>query len=109
MRRQQPFAATYHTLEEIHLQMREMAERHGATFVSSIGESHEQRTIPVLRFGGENTRQTFWIQGGIHAREWVSPATVMCVIPLALAISACGGGGTWPWPLPLPLPPVPLA
>jgi hypothetical protein len=71
------FVDTYHTLAEIHQQLRELAREHGGRFVESIATSHEGRSIPIIRFGGSGSSKTFWIQGCIHAREWISPATVM--------------------------------
>ena len=75
------FVDEYHELEEIHQQMQLLATNFPdvATYVDSIGESHEGNKIPVLRFGGADSKLTFWIQGCIHAREWISPATVMYV------------------------------
>ncbi|XP_051889696.1 carboxypeptidase A1-like [Pristis pectinata] len=69
--------AAYHTLEEIYAWM--------DTFVASnthlvskiqIGTTFENRPIYVLRFstGGIN-RPAIWINSGIHAREWITPAT----------------------------------
>lgn len=75
------FADEYQPLEEIHRQLQALAALHGAEFIASIAESYEGRTIPVIRFGGtrSGSTKTFWIQGGIHAREWISPATVMFI------------------------------
>ncbi len=48
----------------------------------SIGESYEGRDMRVLRVckGGNGEcgkRYGMWIDGGIHAREWIAPATAM--------------------------------
>ncbi|KJH53278.1 shTK domain protein [Dictyocaulus viviparus] len=53
--------------------------------VQPIGTTHEGRQIPLIkitnkRLGG--TKKGIWIDGGIHAREWVSPATVLYFIHL---------------------------
>lgn len=51
--------------------------------VQPIGTTHEGRQIPLIkitnkRLGG--TKKAIWIDGGIHAREWVSPAVVLYFI-----------------------------
>ena len=75
------FDDEYHTLDEIWAQMQTLANAHDiASYVDSIGTSHQGRKIPVLRFGGSQSTLSFWIQGGMHAREWISPATVMSVV-----------------------------
>lgn len=50
--------------------------------VSTIGHSVEGRSIQVVKIshnqGGKNP--TILLDGGIHAREWIAPATVLYVI-----------------------------
>lgn len=70
------FADAYHTVDEIHDEMRRLAAQYNAVYIDSIGRSHGGRDIPVIRFGGGRGTKTFWIQGGLHAREWITPATV---------------------------------
>jgi len=43
--------------------------------VFSIGLSGERRPLKVMKIssGGQN-KPAVWIDGGIHAREWVTPA-----------------------------------
>jgi len=45
---------------------------------TELGRSHEDRKILMFKIGrsplGKNTRAV-WIDGGIHAREWIAPAT----------------------------------
>ncbi|TKR59978.1 hypothetical protein L596_029580 [Steinernema carpocapsae] len=53
--------------------------------VTSIGKSHENRDIPVIKISTLAKPQTLkkpaiWIDGGIHAREWISPAVVLFMI-----------------------------
>src|SRR5690606_8383882 len=44
----------------------------------TFGRSYQGRTLIAARIGANsNSRKpVVWIQGGIHAREWISPATV---------------------------------
>ncbi|CCG58660.1 Protein CBG05161 [Caenorhabditis briggsae] len=48
-----------------------------------IGQSHENRTLLVMKITGKRnplgSKISMWIDGGIHAREWISPATAMYI------------------------------
>ncbi|XP_067915879.1 carboxypeptidase A1-like [Heterodontus francisci] len=68
--------ASYHTLEEIYAWMDTfVASNSGLVSKLQIGTTYEDRPIYVLRFssGGVN-RPAIWVNFGIHAREWISPA-----------------------------------
>ncbi len=64
----------------------------------SIGQSHEgfdMRLIRICRGGGgdcNNGRPDMYIEGGIHAREWISPATVTWIIKELVEGSGAVGG-----------------
>uniref|UniRef100_A0AC34GJJ3 Peptidase M14 carboxypeptidase A domain-containing protein n=1 Tax=Panagrolaimus sp. ES5 TaxID=591445 RepID=A0AC34GJJ3_9BILA len=62
--------------------MRALARKH-PKFVSfiSIGKTHEGRSIDGLEIGTRSPRKrVFWIDGGIHAREWAAPHTALYFI-----------------------------
>lgn len=69
---------SYHPVEDMHDFMDYLAATYDYVSVSSIGESYEGRDMKVLSVckGGCGNKPAMWIDGGIHAREWVSPATV---------------------------------
>ncbi|XP_074657947.1 carboxypeptidase B-like [Tubulanus polymorphus] len=46
----------------------------------SIGKTVEGRTIEGIKFGKDTAAKAVWIDGGIHAREWISPATLLYTI-----------------------------
>ena len=50
----------------------------------NIGNSIENRALTVMKIGRPRTDGTskpaVWIDGGIHAREWISPSSVEYVI-----------------------------
>ncbi|XP_072097941.1 carboxypeptidase A1-like [Mobula birostris] len=69
----------YHTLEEIYYWMDSMVlEFPELVQKLQIGTSFEGRPLYVLKFStGGNQRPAIWIDSGIHAREWVSPASAI--------------------------------
>jgi len=49
--------------------------------VSSIGKSYEGRDMPLVKIStGGSGKNAIVIDGGIHAREWISPAVVTWII-----------------------------
>uniref|UniRef100_A0AC35UE72 Cytochrome b5 heme-binding domain-containing protein n=1 Tax=Rhabditophanes sp. KR3021 TaxID=114890 RepID=A0AC35UE72_9BILA len=47
----------------------------------TIGKTHEGRNIDGLEIGGQNkSKRIFWIDGGIHAREWAASHTTLYFI-----------------------------
>ena len=75
------FHESYHTYDEIVVRLQEF----GTNFpdiveVISFGTSLEGRDLTGLRITGVGagaTKPAFFFNGGQHAREWVSPATMM--------------------------------
>ncbi|KAI8439586.1 hypothetical protein MSG28_013313 [Choristoneura fumiferana] len=68
----------YHRLEDIHGFMDYLAKTYPSIIsVKTIGKSYENRDLKILRISdGKSTNKAVFIDGGIHAREWISPATV---------------------------------
>merc|ERR1712173_76478 len=47
----------------------------------TIGNSTEGRPLKVMKIGMPGKqKKAIWIDGGIHAREWISPATVTAIL-----------------------------
>ncbi|XP_071559723.1 zinc carboxypeptidase-like [Temnothorax nylanderi] len=71
----------YHTLEEIYDNLEELAEKYpNQVQIIVAGRTYEGREIKGVKIiSGEGKRGIF-IEGGIHAREWISPATVMYIL-----------------------------
>jgi murein tripeptide amidase MpaA len=68
----------YHTLEDMYTYLDFLEEEFDFVTTEEIGQSGEgraMRVVSVCRDGCGN-KSAVWIDGGIHAREWVSPATV---------------------------------
>ena len=51
--------------------------------LTNLGSSHQGRKILMLKVGtsprGDQTRAV-WVDGGIHAREWIAPAVATFLI-----------------------------
>jgi len=79
---------SYHRLDTIYTWMDSLAKRYPQKIrIQTIGESVEGREIKVARIGIRNPRRrqigpkrAIFIEGGIHAREWISPATVTYIM-----------------------------
>lgn len=73
----------YHTLEEAFDWYADKAAEYSdlVTFVPSIGVTHEGRDLFAVRVTGNATesRKQIWLQANIHAREWITSATLQFV------------------------------
>ncbi|XP_053318052.1 carboxypeptidase A1-like [Spea bombifrons] len=68
--------ATYHTLDQINGFIDTLvAENPGLVSKVVIGRSYEGRSLNVLKFSTGSNRPAFWIDTGIHSREWVTQAS----------------------------------
>ncbi|CAF0999580.1 unnamed protein product [Adineta ricciae] len=77
----------YHPLDEIHSWIDTMVQTYPSLATSFIvGQSYENRTIKGLKISSNkqvmkrdgtpiNKKKAVWWDGGIHSREWISPAT----------------------------------
>lgn len=76
-----PWFGAYRTLGEIDARLLELASRFPElASLSTIGTSVDGRPILMIRITGPGAaarRGAFVIDGGQHAREWVTPMTVM--------------------------------
>ncbi|KAK4287488.1 hypothetical protein Pmani_039442 [Petrolisthes manimaculis] len=75
----------YHQLEEIEAYLQELAASVSWVSVASIGQTSEGRDLWVATLsapGGTSPKPSVWIDCGIHAREWITPAT--CIYGLDL-------------------------
>ncbi|KAM4677640.1 carboxypeptidase A1-like [Discoglossus pictus] len=68
--------AAYHTFDEINNFIDTLvAENPGLVSKIQIGLSTEGRPLNVLKFSTGANRPAFWIDTGIHSREWVTQAS----------------------------------
>ncbi|XP_071481923.1 carboxypeptidase B-like [Diadema antillarum] len=74
--------SVYHTYDEIQQWTADIAAQYSSLVERfQIAESSEGRQINALRIrtGGFGTKKAVYWQGGLHAREWITPATVMYI------------------------------
>jgi len=66
----------YHSLEDMYSYLDYLEESFDFVTTEVIGQSYEKRDMRVVSVcrGGCGEKKVVWIDGGIHAREWVSPA-----------------------------------
>jgi len=68
----------YHPLEDMYAFLDYLENTYDFVTTSVIGSSGEGTPMRVVKVckGGCGNKKAVWIDGGIHAREWISPATV---------------------------------
>jgi len=68
----------YHPLEHMYSYLDYLEQQYEYVSTEVIGQSTEKRDMRVVSVckGGCGRKPAVWIDGGIHAREWISPATV---------------------------------
>ncbi|XP_053318054.1 carboxypeptidase A1-like [Spea bombifrons] len=68
--------STYHTLDEIYSWIDNLVSEYPKLVSKiNIGHSSEGRPLYVLKFSTGDNKPAIWIDNGIHAREWITPAT----------------------------------
>ncbi|XP_022096234.1 carboxypeptidase B-like [Acanthaster planci] len=73
----------YHTYDQIQQWVSDMATEHNSIVSKfNLAKSYEGRDINGIKIStgvGDPNKPIVWFEGGIHAREWISPATVMFI------------------------------
>jgi len=77
----------YNTFPQIVEHLNSIAEAVSEAETEVIGQSWEGRDLVVLKLcsGVCGDKPGIWIDGGIHAREWISPATTLWTIDEVLS------------------------
>ncbi|XP_037936217.1 carboxypeptidase B isoform X2 [Teleopsis dalmanni] len=71
----------YQDLDVIYAFMREIRGKFpNICRLYTIGKTTEGRDLKVLRITESESNNAIWIDGGIHAREWISPSTVTYIL-----------------------------
>lgn len=72
---------SYHTLDEIYKHLDDLARQYSDKVKTVIGgKTYEGRQIKGVKLSFKANNPGIFIEGGIHAREWISPATVMYIL-----------------------------
>ncbi|KAM3585752.1 uncharacterized protein V6R79_026362 [Siganus canaliculatus] len=82
------FYERYHNLEDIYHWINETQQENPTKVkVQIIGSSAEKRPLYVLKLSVNNStnKKAMWIDCGIHAREWISPAFCMWFVDYSLS------------------------
>ncbi|XP_017480758.1 PREDICTED: carboxypeptidase B-like [Rhagoletis zephyria] len=74
----QPLSNIYQYIEEISRQHPDLCS------LETIGKTSEGRVMKIIKVGYSNSskpnKPIVWIDAGIHAREWIAPATAIYII-----------------------------
>lgn len=71
----------YHTLENIYKRLHDLAKQYPDNVQIVIGgTTYEGRQIKGVKVSFRANNFGIFIEGGIHAREWISPATAMFIL-----------------------------
>jgi len=73
----------YHRVAEIESWLEQVVSDHpNLATLLSIGKTHEGRDIYVIRVSKADNvaRKAIFLEGGLHAREWISPATLLFLL-----------------------------
>lgn len=71
---------SYHPLENIYSWMENLASTNSSVSLIDAGKSYENRQLKGVKISFGSGKRAVFIEGGIHAREWISPATVTYLI-----------------------------
>uniref|UniRef100_A0A3B4VH45 Carboxypeptidase B2 (plasma) n=1 Tax=Seriola dumerili TaxID=41447 RepID=A0A3B4VH45_SERDU len=82
------FYERYHSLEDIYYWINRTTQDNPSTVKAIlIGSSYEKRPLYVLKLSLNNrpNKKAIWIDCGIHAREWISPAFCLWFVQYSLS------------------------
>jgi len=72
----------YHPIEDIHSYLTYLETTYDFVTLETIGQSYEGSDMIIAKVckGGCGNKPAMWIDGGIHAREWITHAAVTWVL-----------------------------
>ncbi|KAH8857861.1 Carboxypeptidase B2 [Schistosoma japonicum] len=75
--RQKPY---YKSFNEIIQYLDQLSQMHSHLTVENFGFTAEGRPMKGVKISTDSTKPIIWIDAGIHAREWIAPATALSII-----------------------------
>ncbi|XP_014671086.1 PREDICTED: cadherin-like and PC-esterase domain-containing protein 1 [Priapulus caudatus] len=79
-RQSRTFSLThYNSFADVQDQLVQWEKQYSSVSLTNLGDSTEGRPMTMLKVseGSDAGKKAIWIDGGIHAREWISMATVL--------------------------------
>lgn len=74
---------------DINAYLDELATKHSSKVsVREVGKSHEGRPLKTITINAKPNNKVIFLDAGIHAREWIAPATALYVIDQLVKHSA---------------------
>lgn len=70
----------YYHLNAINRWLDHLTEKYPFITPVTLGQSYEGLDVKGIKFAKQPTNPTIFIEAGIHAREWISPATTTFII-----------------------------
>ncbi|XP_051175444.1 zinc carboxypeptidase-like [Leptopilina boulardi] len=70
----------YHTLDEIYVYFEHLSQKYDVVQVIDAGKTTEGRSIKGVKISYKKENPGIFIEAGIHAREWITPATALYLI-----------------------------
>uniref|UniRef100_A0A915ETZ6 Peptidase M14 carboxypeptidase A domain-containing protein n=1 Tax=Ditylenchus dipsaci TaxID=166011 RepID=A0A915ETZ6_9BILA len=74
-----PSASLDENIKAVNLSEFDFNEYHSHQELGSVGKSHEGRLMQYIKIGfpSEEPKNAFFVDAGIHAREWITPAVAL--------------------------------
>lgn len=70
----------YHTLDEIYDYLESLSKDNNVVQLVDAGKTTEGRSIKGVKISYKKENPGIFIEAGIHAREWITPATALYLI-----------------------------
>jgi len=67
----------YNNYFDIQNELKYLAQKYRAASTFNVGQSYEGQDMIGIKISTGGSKPVIWLDGGIHAREWISPATMM--------------------------------
>ncbi|KAH8857845.1 Carboxypeptidase A2 [Schistosoma japonicum] len=73
-------SGNFHFMKNIIQYLDQLSQMHSHLTVENFGFTAEGRPMKGVKISTDSTKPIIWIDAGIHAREWIAPATALSII-----------------------------